>query len=47
MASPGQFLAVFTIELLAKSLWASFHLEHDGGHTINTVGVVSQDYKAL
>jgi hypothetical protein len=41
MTSLGQFLAVFTIELPAKSLWASLYLEHDGGHTKNTVGVVS------
>jgi hypothetical protein len=37
--------AVFTIKLLAEPPWALFPLIHNGGHTTNTVGVVSQDYK--
>ena len=44
-ASPGPLPAVFTIKLLAKPPRALFSLVHGGGHTINTVGVVSQDYK--
>jgi hypothetical protein len=47
MASPGPLVAVFSIELLAKTLQASFPPVHGGGHTTNAVGVVSQDYKPL
>jgi hypothetical protein len=41
MASPRPLPAIFTIELLAKPLQASFPLIHGGGHTTNVVGVVS------
>ena len=40
-------LAIFTIKLLAKTAWALFPLVHGGGHTTNTVGAISQDYKPL
>ena len=44
-ASPGPLPAVFTIKLSAEPPRALFPLLHGGGHTTNTVGVVSQDYK--
>jgi hypothetical protein len=46
-APPKPLPVVFTIKLLAKLLLASFPLVHGDGHTTNTVGVVSQDYKPL
>ena len=39
--------AVFTIKLPAKTPRALFPPIHGGGHQINAVGVISQDYKAL
>ena len=39
--------AVFTIKLPAETPRALFPLVHNGGHTTNTVGVISQDYKPL
>jgi hypothetical protein len=39
----GTLLTDFNIKLLGETLWASFPLEHGGGHTINSVGVVPQD----
>ena len=46
-ASPGPLPIVFTIKLLAEPPWALFPLVHGGGHTTNTVGVITQDYKPL
>ena len=46
-ASPGPLPVVFTIKLPAKLLRALFPSVHGGGHTTNTVGVVSQNYKPL
>ena len=37
--------AVFTIKLPAETPWALFPPVHSGGHTTNTVGVISQDFK--
>ena len=45
--SPGPLLTVFTIKLPAEPPWALFPLVHGGGHTINEVGVNSQDYMPL
>ena len=39
--------AVFTIKLSAELPRALFPPVHGGGHTINVVGVISQDYKPL
>ena len=39
--------AVFTIKLSAVTPRALFPPVHDGGHTTNSVGVISQDYKPL
>jgi hypothetical protein len=44
-ASPRPLPAVFTIKLLAETPRALFPSVHDGGHTTNVVGLVSQDYK--
>ena len=38
---------VFTIKLPAKMPRALFPPVHGGGHTINVVGVISQDFKPL
>ena len=46
-ASSRPFPAVFTIKLPAEPPWALFPLVHGDGHTTNTVGVISQDYKPL
>ena len=43
-ASPRPLPAVFTIKLPAEPPWALFPPVHGGGHTINAVGVISQDY---
>jgi hypothetical protein len=47
MIYPESLSIVFTIEILAKLLWASFSLVHGGGHTINTFDVVLLDYKPI
>jgi hypothetical protein len=39
--------AIFAIELLAEMSRASSPLAHDGGHTTNIVGVISQDSSPL
>jgi hypothetical protein len=39
--------AVFTIKLPVETPWALFPPVHGGGHTTNTVGVISQDFKPL
>ena len=39
--------AVFTIKISAETQRALFPPVHSGGHTINVVGVISQDYKPL
>ena len=39
--------AVFTIKLPTEMPRALFPPVHDGGHTTNAVGVISQDYKPL
>ena len=44
-ASPRPLPAVFTIKLPAEPPRALFPSVHDGGHTTNVVGVISQDYK--
>ena len=46
-ASHGTLPAVFTIKLPTEPSQALFHSVHGGGHTTNTVGVISQDYKPL
>ena len=46
-ASPGPLPTIFTVKLPAKKLRTLFPLVHGGGHTTNTVGVISQDYKPL
>jgi len=46
-ASPELLPAVFTIKVPAKTPQALFPPVHGDGHTINAVGVVSQDYKTL
>ena len=46
-ASSGPLPAVFTIKLSAELSRALFPFVHGGGHTTNTVGVISQDYKPL
>ena len=46
-ASPGPLPAVFTIKLPAEPSRALLPSVHGGGHTINVVGVISQDYKPL
>ena len=46
-ASLGPLPAVFTIKLSAETPRALFPLVHDGGHTTNAIGVISQDYKPL
>jgi hypothetical protein len=43
LASSRTLSAIFTIELLAETSWASFPPVHGGGHTTNTVDAVSQD----
>jgi hypothetical protein len=48
LASLSRMLfAVFTIKLSTEMPRALFPLVHDGGHTTNAVGVISQDYKPL
>ena len=44
-ASPRPLTAVFTIKLPAEPPRALFPSVHGGGHTTNTVDVISQDYK--
>jgi hypothetical protein len=46
-ASSRMLPVVFTIELSVKTLRASFHPVHDGGRTINVVGVVSKTFSSL
>ena len=46
-ASAGPLPAVFTIKLPAKPPQALFPSVYGGGHTINAVGVISQDYKLI
>ena len=46
-ASPGCSPPVFTIKLSVETPRALFPPVHDGGHTTNSVGVISQDYKPL
>ena len=46
-ASPEPLPTVFTIKLPTETPRALFPLVHGGGHTTNTVGVISQDYKPL
>jgi hypothetical protein len=45
LPSPRLLSIIFTIEILAKSLWVPFPLARGGGHTTDTVDVVSQNYK--
>ena len=48
LTSLSQMLpAVFTIKLSIETPRALFPPVHGGGHTTNTVGVVSQNYKPL
>ena len=46
-ASPGPLPTVFTIKFPVEPPRALFPPVHGGGHTTNTVGVISQDYKLL
>jgi hypothetical protein len=47
IVSPIPLLAIFNIEFPARMLWASFSLVHGDGDTINTVGVISKNYKSF
>jgi hypothetical protein len=47
LAFSQMLLVVFSIKLLAETLWAPFPPAHGGGHTTNAAGVVSQDSRLL
>jgi hypothetical protein len=47
IASARMLSVVFTIEFLAEMLWVLISLMLGGVHTINIVGVITQDYKPL
>lgn len=46
MASPGP-LPVYLLSIMVKPPHALFFLVHDDDHSINTYGVVLQDFKPL